>query len=153
MNEQQKTSVIIENGKNLPFVIRLRDVVLTILMWFLYVYFMKDFFGFLVDVWNWGLSGFVNTGDYSSFKVAGTILSYMEIVVAIGVVFMAWSFYNQVRFRYNNRRRYVPKVSDKQVGEVFEVKPNDLKRLRKSRSIILTHDAEGRLTEIQTSEG
>src|SRR5580704_8619242 len=96
---------IIETSKSLPFLLLLRDMILTALCWLLYLYFLRDAFSFFMDVALWAINGFEGAENYDSFKIVDTIILYVEIILAMNGIYIAWALYNNIRFGRQTRRK------------------------------------------------
>ncbi len=142
---------IIDSTRNLPFLVRVRDVILTILVWLLYFYFIKDFFVFAGDTIDWTFHGFSNTSDYNSFKIVGTIVSYVEVILVMEVLFVAWSFYNLIRYGRKTRRRDPVAVSVEDIAKRYHIDAKDVGKWQRSRTMIMHHDKRGHLVEVETA--
>ena len=141
-------SYIIENSKKLPFMLRLRDLILTVLVWALYIYFMRDFFFFLRDLWNWGSNGFTNADNYDTFRTVESFVIYFEIMALLGFLFIGWSVYNVLRFRNKKRRRASPPVTIEQIAAKSNLDPEDLQEWQEAQTLVVHYDERGHLTDI-----
>jgi biofilm PGA synthesis protein PgaD len=140
---------IIDSTKNLPLLVRIRDVILTILVWLLYLYFMRDFFAFISDVFDWSFHGFSNAEAYNTFKIMDTIVSYIEIIVVMEVLFVAWSFYNLLRFGKKTRRKAPVPVTTEDIAKKYSLNTQDVDKWQKARSMVMHHDKRGHLVEVE----
>lgn len=69
---------------------------------------------------------------------------YPLVVVAIGIVFIGWATYNQLRFRNNERRTRQPDpVKRTELATFFTVDEELLRRWQRSRRIVMNHDESG----------
>jgi len=149
--KQERSRYIIESKKNLPILIRIRDVVLTILVWLLYFYFMRDFLIFSGDLLHWTFNGFSEVDEYYSFRILSTLISYFEIIVIMEIVFVLWSMYNMFRYGKKKRRREQPPVNKEELAKAFHVSLTDVSAWQKAQTMVMHHDKRGRLTEVQVS--
>ena len=139
---------VIESADRLPLIIRMRDFILTLLVWIMYVFFMRAFFAFLWDVGTWVYHGFANTDGYDSFKQVSIFVTYFEIIVVLSIIFIGWSVYNIVRYGKMTRRRPGAPLSIEQIAAKAHVSPEDLEEWQRSKIVIMHHDAKGRLVDI-----
>jgi poly-beta-1,6-N-acetyl-D-glucosamine biosynthesis protein PgaD len=139
---------IIETSKSLPFLLLLRDVILTALCWLLFLYFLRDAFGFFMDVALWAINGFVGAEAYDSFRIVDTIILYVEIIVVMNAVYIGWAIYNNVRFGKETRRRASPAVTADEIASRLRVNPREMESWRKAKILVIHHDKEGRVTSI-----
>ncbi len=142
---------IISSTKNLPLIIRIRDVILTILVWVLYFYFMRDFLSFAEDLLTWTSEGFTDADEYYSFRILSTLLSYFEVIILMAVLYVLWSFYNMARYGKKQRRRVQPPVNKEELAKAFHVSLTDVGAWQKAQTMVMHHDRRGRLTEVQVS--
>jgi poly-beta-1,6-N-acetyl-D-glucosamine biosynthesis protein PgaD len=139
---------ILETSKSLPFLLLLRDVVLTALCWLLYLYFLRDAFGFFMDVAMWAINGFVGAEAYDSFKIVDTIVTYAEIIVVMNAVYIARAVYNNIRFGKETRRRNSPAVTADEIASRLRVNPREMESWRKAKILVIHHDKDGHITSI-----
>lgn len=139
---------VLDSRDNLPFLVRVRDFILTGLVWALYIYFMRGFFVFLSDVVDWAVRGFGDTSAYSTFQYVPTFISYAEVIVSMEVVYVLWSLYNMVRFGGKDRRRFSPPVNLKELGEMHELNPKDIREWQQARVMVIHHAADGRVSGV-----
>jgi len=142
---------IIRSAKNLPVLVQIRDVVLTILVWLMYIYFMRTFFVFVGDFVDWVSNGFVNGDSYASFTIIPTIVFYIEVILVMEVVYVAWSFYNLVRFGRKTRRRDPVPVSAEEIAKRYNIDAKDVGKWQKAHIMTMHHDRKGHLVEVETN--
>src|SRR5579862_5655785 len=102
---------IIESAKSLPFLLLMRDIILTALCWLLFIYFLRDAFGFIGDVLSYVANGFQDADKYPSFAIVDTIILYFEIIVITNGLYFLWALYNKMRFGDKTRRKNSPPVT------------------------------------------
>ncbi len=139
---------IIETSQSLPFLLLLRDIILTALCWLLYIYFLRDAFQFFHDVGSYILSGFQGYDDYASFAIVDTLILYIEIIIVSNLVYFLWAIYNKLRYGSRNRRRSAPPVSPEEIATRFKLNPRDVEGWQKSQTLVVHHDKDGRITNI-----
>ena len=139
---------IIESTRSLPFLLLLRDIILTALCWLLYIYFLRDAFGFFRDVGSYVLSGFENADDYPSFAIIPTIILYLEIIFFSNLLYFLWAMYNKVRYGNRTRRRSAPPVTAEEIASKFKLPQRDVEAWQKAQTLIIHHDANGRITNV-----
>ncbi|MFY9288971.1 MAG: poly-beta-1,6-N-acetyl-D-glucosamine biosynthesis protein PgaD [Alphaproteobacteria bacterium] len=149
--KSKRSRHIIETTKDLPFLIRVRDVVLTILVWLLYFYFLRDFFVFTGDAIRWTFHGFDHTQDYNSFRIIGTIVSYVQVILAMEILFIGWSFYNLLRFGKKARRKDPKPVSSEEIAKLYGSSVKDVNQWQQANTLVMHHDREGHLLKVVTS--
>jgi len=139
---------ILEAHGTLPIIIRVRDVVLTILMWLMYFYFMRNFFFFFKDLFVWAFNGFGDTTPYESFKIFATLGDYLGIIVISGLVFIGWAVYNKLRYGKKKRRVSHAAVQSDQIAESYGLSSEELAAWQEARVLVMHHDLAGRLTKV-----
>lgn len=139
---------VIESPRLLPFLIWLRDLILTLIVWALYIYLMQDFFYFITDIWHWAVGGFGDTSVYDSFRNVKTLKNYTMFVNIICVLFMFWSAYNIFRFAGKTRRRMAKIVSPADVADYYRVSQRQVMAWQKAGTLVIHHDGNGRLLEV-----
>jgi poly-beta-1,6-N-acetyl-D-glucosamine biosynthesis protein PgaD len=149
--KNERSRHILESKKNLPLIVVIRDIILTIFVWALYLYFMRDFFTFGGDVIHWTFHGFSDSDEYYSFRILSTIISYFEIIIIMEVLFVVWSMYNLLRYGKKKRRSTQPAVKKEELAKAFHVSLEDVGAWQKAQTMVMHHDKRGRLIEVQTS--
>ncbi len=138
----------IESAKDLPLYIRLRDILLTALIWIIYCYFMRDFFAFCVDIVSWMYHGFHNAASYHSFRVLRNFLGYFEVMDILGLLLIFWSVYNLLRYGKKNRRRPSQPVQPEQLAAHHQLDVEDIKTWQEAKHIVMHHNEEGKLVDV-----
>jgi poly-beta-1,6-N-acetyl-D-glucosamine biosynthesis protein PgaD len=146
------TEHIIEASEGVPLLVRTRDIILTICVWVLYVWLMRDFFAFLGDIINWAAGGFANTGSYGSFSTLHPFLLYMDVVILMELLLVGWSFYNIMRYGKKKRRKFPQPVSVDQQARRYRIAAEDLKTWQSARTVVMHMDDEGRITSVEAQE-
>ena len=139
---------ILETSKSLPFLLLLRDMILTALCWLLYLYFLRDAFSFFMDVALWTINGFADAQAYDSFKIVDTIVLYAEIIVVMNAIYISWAIYNNIRFGKETRRKSSPAVTADEIASRLRVPPREMEGYRKAKILVVHHDKDGRVTSI-----
>jgi len=145
-----KPQIIIDRPRLRSRGTRLRDTVLTFLMWGVYFYLWLP----LISLAGW-LFGFrlfydemiIQGGYQTLMQVIGWYL--LTIGLIVGTVLL-WSYSNRTRFRGRERRRHSAPVSVETTTAYFNVTGADLARLKAAHRAVLVWDEAGQLTEIDT---
>ena len=140
---------IIESSGHISWLIRLRDVIFTILMWCMYFYFMRNFFFFMADFFSWFFHGFDDASRYESFKIVGTLVGYLKIIVFMGWIFIMWAVYNKLRFGNKKRRMPSLPLEAPQIAQDYNVKLDDLSVWQDARTMIMHHESDGHLSRVE----
>lgn len=145
---EAKEDYVIESPRVLPLLVWLRDIILTVLVWALYIYLMREFFYFIADLWKWGWAGFEGVAPYNSLRNFNTLLNYSMFVSAVCVLFMFWSAYNIFRFAGKSRRRMAKIVVPTDVAAYYRVSQRQVMAWQKAGTLVIHHDGRGRLLEV-----
>jgi poly-beta-1,6-N-acetyl-D-glucosamine biosynthesis protein PgaD len=143
---------IIESPRGRPKLIILRDAILTLFVWAMYFYFMRDFFFFCGDFFMYAIRGFQNIEAYPSLKILGTIANYLGVSLVLMILFLAWSGYNAVRFRNKTRRKFQPPVGAQELGDAYHAGAKAVGMWQKARVMVMHHDRQGHLTDVLIQE-
>ena len=149
---KQKTLMeepIIERTGSLSLLVRLRDIILTILMWLMYIYFMADFFFFMEDLFSWAWNGFGDITPYEGLNMVGTLFDYFKVILGMGLLFIGWAVYNKLRFGKKTRRKQPQHVEQAQLASSYGLKPEELALWQDARSLVMHHDDSGRLSKVE----
>ena len=96
---------LITESDDVSVLIRLRDIVLTVALWIIYLYFIKDSLPFVEDLLSWIGHGFDDIAQYPNLKIMSTIQAYGQVAGVMTVVYLGWAIYNMLRFRGRQRRK------------------------------------------------
>ncbi|MBO9328194.1 poly-beta-1,6-N-acetyl-D-glucosamine biosynthesis protein PgaD [Achromobacter sp. HZ01] len=122
------------------------DLVLTALGWFAFVYlFGAGILAILRDAQGPGLSplpAFVPT--------LRTLSGYALLALANAALLVAWAVYNHRRFAGKDRRKPIKPLGDRRLAMSFGLTPAQLAELRASRTAVIHHGPDGRITGIET---
>ena len=151
MTDNNPDRHIIEKSRNIPLIVRIRDVLLTIFVWLLYLYFLRDFFTFTGDAVRWTFHGFGDADRYTSLRIVSTIVSYVQVILIMEFMFVAWSFYNLLRFGKKTRRRTPASVTPEEIAKLYGASLKDVQQWQESHTLVMTHDKEGHLLKVVTS--
>jgi biofilm PGA synthesis protein PgaD len=139
---------IIDSARSLPLILLLRDIILTALCWLLYLYFLRDAFGFVGDIFAYAANGFQGAENYKSFAIVDTIVLYSEIIVVTNGLYLLWAIYNKLRYGNKTRRKNAPPVTSEEVASRFKLNPRDVDGWQKAQTLIAHHDKNGRIVNI-----
>lgn len=139
---------VIEAHGTLPILVRIRDIILTAVMWLMYLYFMRNFFFFIKDLGDWAFHGFGDSSPYESFKIIATLADYAEIIFISGWIFIGWAVYNKLRYGKKKRRQAQAPLQQEQLAESYHLKTQELSAWQEARVIVMHHDKTGRLTKV-----
>jgi poly-beta-1,6-N-acetyl-D-glucosamine biosynthesis protein PgaD len=140
--------ILESSSQKLPFILVLRDIILTALCWLLFIYFLRGAFQFFGDVWDYISNGFQGAEHYTSFAIVDTIILYGEIILITNAVYALWAIYNKLRFGNKKRRRNAPVVTPDEVAGRFKFNPRDVEGWQKAQTLVIHHDKGGRIINI-----
>ena len=127
---------------------RMRDTLVTGFMWILYVYLWLPLISLMAWVmgFEFAYDVMIRSGGAASMRTV--LYWYAVAIVTILIVFGTWSLSNRWRYGAQNRRTALDPVSDESFMAYFGVSPEELARLRGSRSLTLELDTVGAIGEI-----
>jgi len=140
--------IIDESAHSLPFLLLVRDIILTALCWLLFIYFLRDAFQFFADVFTYAMDGFTGAENYESFKIVDTLILYIEIILITNGIYILWAIYNKLRFQGKTRRRTAPSVTADEIATRFKLNPRDIESWQKSQILVVHHEKNGRVASI-----
>lgn len=140
---------LITESDSVSVLIRLRDIILTIALWILFVYFIKDSFPFFVDLFHWTLNGFSDYEQYPNLDIIPTIQAYGQVAGVMTVIYLGWALYNMLRFRGRQRRKPRAPVAPEDLANMYGFSPETVVAWQAASSLIIHHDAEGHLTDVK----
>jgi biofilm PGA synthesis protein PgaD len=140
---------IITESEDVSVLIRIRDLVLTISLWVIYLYFIRDSWPFVVDLFHWALSGFQNADQYDNLKILPMIQSYGQVAGVMTVIYLGWAIYNMLRFRGRQRRKPRAIVAPEDLANMYGFSPETVTAWQEAGSLVMHHDAEGHLTDVK----
>lgn len=123
---------------------RTRDAVFTALMWGVYLYLWVP----LASLFAWWL-GFEFAYDVmvrsgGARDLGGVLSVYAVIVVVIFVTVAVWSLGNRFRYGHLTRRHAHDDLPIETMAEHFDLDPEQVERLRETKSVAIEFDDEGR---------
>ncbi|MDY0308453.1 MAG: poly-beta-1,6-N-acetyl-D-glucosamine biosynthesis protein PgaD [Castellaniella sp.] len=77
-----------------------------------------------------------------------TLLAYALLAACIGLLLSAWACYNAVRFSGLDRRKPTDALQPNALAQHFDISPTQLQILHASRTILIHHTPEGRISMI-----
>jgi len=145
-------SLIIDKSRSRPAWARRRDWVLTALMWLLYLYLVREALGDMVDLvtesFEW-VAGGQRPYLPAISRFLRTLQNYGIVILANGVILIAWALYNQLRFRGQADRRDIrASVSVADLAALYEVPAADVAIWQQSRILVMRHAPDGRLITV-----
>src|ERR1700733_3723736 len=115
------SSYVIDTAHKLPWPVRARDVLLTIIIWCVYFYFMKATIAFVHDAAIWISHGFDDFSRYPGLKTLPDIVSFIKMGFGLASLLIAWSYYNIIRYGRRTRRRQSVPIEIERIADAYEV--------------------------------
>ncbi|WP_198376942.1 poly-beta-1,6-N-acetyl-D-glucosamine biosynthesis protein PgaD [Neoroseomonas rubea] len=138
---------LILDAASRPLLLRLRDIILTSLLWAGWLYLLLAAIG---AVW---VPPFVQhmlpvePPDHPWLVLRAALLC-VSIAVFVCALMLIRVLFERRKFRGEDRRRYFPRPDDAVIGAAFGVPPADLPGWRAARRLVVHHDEEGRVTGV-----
>jgi biofilm PGA synthesis protein PgaD len=132
-----------------PAWLRARDRVLSAAMWAIYLYLIREVFIDLYllaeDAFDWTLLSVRPHAQPTAFRFAYTLGLYAIVVVLNGTILIGWAVYNQLRFGGVDSRKATGAVGPAELGRFYGVAADQVAEWQKARSLVMIHDADGKL--------
>jgi len=144
MTHSSNDDYIIHSSDETSYLRRMRDIVLTLVLWVLYFYFIWDCLTYvrhIITWWSQGPSAKL-THDIKLFHV---LMNYCEVVICMGAALIGWALYNLIRFRGRTRRKSAPAVSIEDLSHLYQFTPKDIGAWQQERVLVMHHDKYGKL--------
>ena len=140
---------IITESENVSLLIRLRDIVLTIALWVIYIYFIREAWPFVADLFRWAMDGFKDYTQYPALELIPMIQSYAQVAGVMTVLYLGWAIYNMLRFRGRQRRKPRAFVAPEDLASMYGFSPETVVEWQDANTMIMTHDEKGHLTNVK----
>ncbi len=149
---QYDDKYIIDNSAQLPLLVKFRDFILTLVLWVLYFYSVRDAYPFILDFIHWIGDGFADKSKYPSLAILPTFYIYFKIALIMGATYMAWALYNLVRFRGRERRKFSKLTTVEETADFFKVPVEDVKTWQQARTMVMHHDKRGKISSVKVMD-
>jgi biofilm PGA synthesis protein PgaD len=150
------TSLIIDKSTTRPCWARVLDLVLSLLIWLVYLYMIRealtDIYLLVNESLHWVFTRSQRPTVPGISRFLGTLRAYGIAVVLNGAVLLAWAAYNQLRFRGRVRRSPAKPVDVQDLAELYRVPRQEIAKWQASRIMWMQHDAEGNLVGVTLKE-
>jgi poly-beta-1,6-N-acetyl-D-glucosamine biosynthesis protein PgaD len=143
---------IITSSGNVSWFIRLRDAVLTIMLWLVYVYLLHDCYYFILDIYHWLHDGDGTAKAYPKLRIFEILSDYGASLLVMASTFIGWALYNRLRFSNKKRRKRADPIMVQDLGNFYKLDPEDLEFWQKKRSLIVHNDQKGRVVKVEVSD-
>jgi poly-beta-1,6-N-acetyl-D-glucosamine biosynthesis protein PgaD len=140
---------IIDVAGGRPAWLRWRDRILSVAIWILYLYLIREVF---IDGYRlleggvaWAFLDAVQPSLPAVFRFAYTLGLYAAVAMVNGMILIGWATYNRQRFRGADHRRAIGTVSTAQLGQFYGVSADTVAEWQRARSLVMIHDGAGKL--------
>jgi len=140
---------IITQSEDVSVLIRVRDIILTIALWVIYIYFIRESLPFAIDLFDWAFHGFDDYTQYPGLKIMPTIQAYGQVAGVMTVIYLGWALYNMMRFRGRQRRKPRAAVAPEDLANMYGFSPETVVAWQEASSLVMHHDGEGHLTDVK----
>jgi poly-beta-1,6-N-acetyl-D-glucosamine biosynthesis protein PgaD len=143
---------IIDVGRGRPAWLRYRDGIISIAMWILYLYLIRESFIesmiLVKETFGWIFLQAPHPSLPKFVQFLYTLGIYIVMIIANGFILVGWATYNRYRFRGSDSRRAAAAVSVDQLGQFYGVSGEKIAEWQKMRSLVIMHDAEGKVISV-----
>jgi poly-beta-1,6-N-acetyl-D-glucosamine biosynthesis protein PgaD len=148
-NKPSYEHYLITESEDVSVLIRVRDILLTAALWIIYLYFIKDSFPFVEDLFTWIFHGFDDMSQYQNLKIMTTIQAYGQVAGVMTVVYLGWAIYNMLRFRGRQRRKPRAFVAPEDLANMYGFSTETVVAWQDANKLVMHHDGEGHLTDVK----
>ena len=143
---------LITESEDVSVLIRVRDILLTVALWVIYLYFIRASLPFAEDLFHWMMNGFDDITQYPNLKIMSTIQAYGQVAGVMTVVYLGWAIYNMLRFRGRQRRKPRAFVAPEDLANMYGFSTETVVAWQDAQSLVMHHDAEGHLTDVKVTK-
>jgi len=136
--------VIIDKPQALDGAIKLRDSVITVTFWAVFIYLFRPLLSLLL----WMLFG-IHIFNPKVFNVAllaqaeNFVAQNILAITAFAIIFVSWALYNQITYGRLRRRKKISDIKDEDIARSFGIDVETLQEWRRSRRLLLDVVQEG----------
>ena len=122
---------------------RTRDLIITAVMWSVYLYLWMPLISLFAWLFGFELAYDVMVRRGGAQHIGGVFLIYVLIVVAIFFTVTVWSMANLWRYGKLNRRHGAKPTSIEEMAEYFDIDSEIIEQLRLTPSVSIEFTADG----------
>ena len=148
-NKPSYDQYIITESSDVSIWIRLRDILLTVALWIIYLWFISDAWPFVKELCEWAVSGFKDIDQYPDLKIVAMIQAYGQVAGVMTVVYLGWAIYNMLRFRGRQRRRPRAVVAPEDLANMYGFSTETVESWQDAHALVMHHDDQGHLTDVK----
>ncbi len=143
---------IITESEDVSSLAKLRDIILTIFLWIIYIYFIREAWPFVADLAHWAFNGFDDYSKYPALAIVPMIQSYGQVAGVMTVLYLGWALYNMLRFRGRQRRKPRAIVAPEDLATMYGFSPETVVEWQEAPLMTMTHDEDGHLTDVKVGK-
>ncbi|MCP5107617.1 MAG: poly-beta-1,6-N-acetyl-D-glucosamine biosynthesis protein PgaD [bacterium] len=154
MNDEERTikndysHLIIETPQLQTLKHRFSSSLITFFFWAAWFYLWLPVISLLA--WLAGIRFFydhmVGLGGAKGF--VQILLIYLAAVLLIGLIFFAWAYYNNKRFKYKKRRGAIWKIGFTNLAERYKLNEDQVLNAKSSRRLVVHFDEAGNIIDL-----
>ncbi|MEM7252109.1 MAG: poly-beta-1,6-N-acetyl-D-glucosamine biosynthesis protein PgaD [Pseudomonadota bacterium] len=132
---------------------RYGHLALTVMFWAIWLYLWLPLITLVM--WGLGIHRFYDRMVFlEGYRVfLENIVLYQSVIVAIGVIYIGWALWNNLRFKDIERRKATPLIDDHEMTDFFAISQHDLVALRSASSATIVHNRNGAISRIVVDDG
>lgn len=135
-------------ARDVPRFVRVRDFVLTSLMWLLLIYAVRDLFIYLYDFLSPPLFTFALTSGPDWAAIWRHMQSFIYLVLFFVAWLLFWSVVRRRDLRRARDRRQPEPVTLAELAEGRRLDPEFLARFQREKVVVIEYDAEHRIVDV-----
>ena len=144
-----RNPLIIDVASGRPAWLRYRDWILSVAMWLLFLYMIREVFTDLYrlvdEAYDWAFQQAPRPDLPEVFRFLYVLGLYSVVVSVNGAILIGWASYNRFRFRGHDDRNAVSPVSVAGLGRFYGVSGEQVAEWQRTRSLVMIHDTDGKL--------
>ena len=142
-------SLIINRSSTQPAWTRALDMVLSALVWLLYLFLIRqaliDLYYLATESFAWLFAGADRPSAPTLGRLFDTLRDYAMVIVANGATLILWARYNQLRFSGQHQRGNGNPVSVHDLAALYRLPADDVASWQAARILTMQHHADGTL--------
>ena len=143
---------IISESEDVSWLAKVRDVILMIFLWVIYIYFIRESWPFVSDLARWASNGFDNYTKYPALEIIPMIQAYGQVAGVMTVLYLGWALYNMLRFRGRQRRKPRANVAPEDLATMYGFSTEAVTEWQEAPLMTMTHDEDGHLTDVKVGK-
>jgi biofilm PGA synthesis protein PgaD len=123
---------------------------ITFVFWVVWIYLWLPLIS--LAAWLVGIHLFrAHMLDNDGYKALfSDVHQYAIVIVIIAAVLIGWARYNLLRFRDKGNRKASRHVDLDAQAQFFKTEPQQLRRWREAKRLVIHHDKQGNITQVET---